>query len=188
MILGSNKYNPEGRTVRSADEIHKGLVNHPDNANCREEKDLLCSWRRAYECHMNESGSAAWRAFQKKIDGEQSQSMRALTLLAERAGDQNTVYYAQTDKFLSWKWMLASIPPEDRIDLLAAYKKRQENEIRFPELEAQFLEDGKHGPQSLCRAFIVGGKIKVSDSDSMEEILKGNATTAPRAPGAPKLH
>ena len=187
MTLGSNKYNPEGRTVRSADEIHEGLVNHPDNANCRQEKDLLCSWRRAYERHMNEGGGAAWRAFQKKIDGEKSQAVRALTLLAEREGIVNTVYHAHSDSFLSLKWMLASIPPEDRIDLVAAYKKRQENEIRIPGLEEKISPEGKYSTHNLSRVFFMGGKIVFAEKNPFEEMLKGNFPMAQPAPGL-KLH
>lgn len=188
MTLGSNKYNPEGRTVRSADEIHEGLVNHPDNANCREEKDLLCSWRRSYERHMNESGSAAWRAFQKKIDGEQSQGVRALTLLAEREGMVDTVYHAHSDGFLSWKWRLASIPPEDRIDLLAAYKKKQENEIRLPGLEEKISPEEKYSTLNLSRVFIMGSKIVFAQKDPFEEMLNGNLPETQPALPAPKLY
>lgn len=183
-----NKYNPENRTVRSADEIHHGLVNHPENINCREEKDLLCSWRRAYERHMNEGGSAGWRAFQKKIDGEQSQSMRALTLLAEREGYENTAYHTNHDSFLSMKWMLANIPPEMRIDVFADYRRVQENEIRLPVEVTKILEEGKYGTQSLCHVFIMGGEIVMAESNLLEEVLKGKQSSRGHSPAGPKLH
>lgn len=181
-----SKYNPEGLITRSADQIQEAIVNHPDNADCRDEKDLLCSWRRAYECHMNEGGSAAWRAFQKKIDGEKSPSMRALTLLAEKDGCDRTVFHADTDKFLTLKWMLESMPQEQRIDLAAIQRKVHENQIRLPEPGPELSPVVYNGMTGLCRIYIKANASGVSFHDPIEKILSGELfaeTLRPSTPG-----
>ncbi len=186
-----SKYNPDGLTVRSADEIHEGIVNHPDNAGCRDQKDLLCTWRRAYERHMNEAGSAAWRAFQKKIDGEKSQSMRSLTVLAEREGDNKTVYHAHTDNFLTLKWMLNTMPQERRIDLAAAYAEKAKTEIRLPPPGPELSPIVYKGQEErLCRIYIKANAMKFYPQDPIERLLSGEMPEAPRwpSPAGPKLH
>lgn len=173
--LSMSKYNPEGLITRSADEIQEAIVNHPDNADCRDEKDLLCSWR---------------RAFQKKIDGEKSPSMRALTLLAEKEGYDRTVFHADTDKFLTLKWMLASMPQEQRIDLAAIQRKVHENQIRLPEPGPELSPVVYNGMTGLCRIYIKANAAGFSFHDPIEKILSGESfaeTLRPSTPG-PKLN
>ena len=183
-----NKYNPEGRLDRSADEIQEALVNHPDNADRRDEVDLLCSWRRAYERHMNEGGSAAWRAFQRKMDGEKSQSMRALTLIAERNGYNKTVYHADTNKFTALKRYLDNMPQEQRIDLAEAYQKSRENEIRLPTQGSELSAIVYPGMERLCRIYIKAGAVRFSAQNPIEKILSGEAFSTPPAPQGPRLN
>lgn len=176
-----SKYNPEKLINRSADEIQAALVNHPDNANRRDEVDLLCSWRRSYERHMNEGGSGSWRAFQRKIDKETSQSMRLLTLLAERNGDDKTVFHADTDQFLALKRMLDSIPQEERIDLSAAFRKQTEKEIRLPPPSPELSPVPYPGNPELCRIYIKASAISFK---AMTEETESNIETG----GYPYLH
>lgn len=185
-----NKYNPEGRMDRSRDEIQEALVNHPDNAHRREELDLLCAWRRAYERHMNEGGSAAWRAFQQKIDGEKSQSMRALTLLAERSGFENTVYHADTDNYVTLMRMLNDMPQEKRIDLHAAFMKNAANDIRLPEAGPELSPVMHSGMRELCRIYIKAGAVRFVSQDPITRLIYGEEVHVQRTAvaGGPKFH
>lgn len=185
-----SKYNPNGLNVRSADEIQEALVNHPDNEWRRDEIELLCLWRRAQERHISGKGFAALSEFERKMDGEKSQAMRALTLLAERSGDNQTIYHAHTDNFLTLKWMLNTMPQEQRIDLAAAYKKSQENQIRLPEPGPELSPVVYEGMTGLCRIYIKADALKFCPQDPIVKLLSGEMFDAPcpRPSMGPKLN
>ena len=89
-------YNPEGKNVRSVQEIRDGLINHPANAHRKDELSLLIDWILAKERHNNEKGVAMLKAFEEKMAGEQSPSLRALTLIAQAEG-QDTRFKTASD-------------------------------------------------------------------------------------------
>lgn len=95
-MVDLSKYNPEGKSVRSVEEIRQGMLSHPDNAERQEELELLIDWRLARETHLNRHGKAVLQAFNEKMGPETSQTLRALTLMHELAGDE-TVFRTRNE-------------------------------------------------------------------------------------------
>lgn len=108
------KYNPENKTVRSVQEIRDGLINHPDNADRKEELELLIDWLLAKEQYNNEVGRALAQAFDAKMGGEESPSLRALSLVAELEG-VDEIYRTSVDPMVVFKRDVLNAPIETQI-------------------------------------------------------------------------
>ena len=103
------------------------MLSHPDNAHRRKHLALLIDWRLSYERHMNKSGIAILRAFEEKMEGENSPSLRALSLLHRMEGEDTTYHtanpYAQSIKVI----LSQPLETQIRVDL-----ERLESVRRFP--------------------------------------------------------
>lgn len=156
-MYDARKYNPENKSVRSVQEIRDGLINHPSNAGRKEELTLLIDWLLAKERHNNEKGRAILNAFEEKMAGEQSPSLRALTLIAEAEGED--VQFRTISDFER----LMTVPAEDQIrfdeERLAVLKvmpliSRIPLGINFENLLEVFEANAEPKPQDPAMDFI----------------------------------
>lgn len=113
-MYDARKYNPENKSVRSVQEIRDGLINHPSNANRKQELELLIDWLLAKENYKNEAGRALIQAFDAKMGGEESASLRALSLVAELEG-VDEIYRTSVDPMVVFKRDIINTPIETQI-------------------------------------------------------------------------
>lgn len=148
-----NPFNPNGEIVRTADEIQKNLVNHARNAHRKDAVDLLCSWRRARERHMNSKGRESWREFQRKVGGETSQALRAVTLLSELEGS-GAVYRRLTQgSMLTFMHWLHEQPDDKQITMRAIEENLIQKFIRVAPPTTEIMPVIYHGREKFCRIY-----------------------------------
>lgn len=151
-------YNPEGKIVRSVQEIREGLLSNPANAHRQEELSLLIDWLIARERHNNRSGIAALRAFEEKMGNEQSTALRALSLLEQEMGN-DVAYKTAKNSITEFVRIIVNQPKEDQIlvDLERLDHVQQSpilkilpvaNAIKFDGLSGLFMPVAQEVPQT----------------------------------------